>query len=280
MAAKKDFMTIEVDGQQIQIELVMVGPDLAKLWLEKNTDNRTQKPGHKNKIVRAIQLEEFRFAGDPIRFAANGRLLDGQHRLESIVETGVTLPLLVMKGFHEDAQLYMDAGKPRGPGDQVTLQLKVPGGNNWASIARLIIRWDADDLLTNILQASNAEVVAFCRDHEAEMKAAVSAANAQYTRIAGRKPVAGAVHFFAHRIDENLCSKFFRQLATGADLTPGNPVFALRDTLLTRKRVDRFTSNEELSLYVRAWNAARKGEILQRLQLPRGGLSPYNFELR
>jgi hypothetical protein len=279
MAQKKDFMTIEVEGQVIQVELVNVTPELAEQWLSRNENNRSKKQGHLSKIMRAIELEEFRFAGDPIRIADTGELLDGQHRLEAVRLTGRSMLMIVMRGFTKEAQLYMDSGKARGPGDQVTLQLGVPGGNNWASVARLIIRWDAEDLLTGILQASNAEVVAFCREYETEMRAAVAAANAQYTKIAGRKPVAGAVHFFANRLDSDLCHKFFRQLATGADLSPGNPVFALRDSLLTRKRSDRFTSNEELSLYVRAWNAARKGQTLQRLQLPRGGLAPYNFVL-
>lgn len=276
-------IVVEIDGQRLELRILNVGPDLAAAWLAKNANNRNEARGNKAKISRSMELDDFKFLGDPVRFDEDGNLLDGQHRLKSIVETGSELPLLVIKGFKPEAQLYMDQGKVRGAGDQIKLAgVAEKGGNNWAAIARLIIRWDAGDVLGNLLVPGTAEIIAFCNEHRDQMRRAESAANAQYRRVGGRRPVAGATFYFAELIDAQLAHKFFRQLATGEDIRLGDPVFALRDTLLKRKGTGgtKLNSNEELSLFVRAWNAARAGIVLQRLQLPREGLKAYNFEMK
>lgn len=270
-----------IDGQTITLEFMDVDPDQAKVWLELNANNRNTKKGNLSKITRAMELDEFRFVGDPVRFDNEGRLIDGQHRLIAIIRSGTNQTLLVMTGFAPEAQLYVDQGSSRLAGDQVKIAgVAERAGNDWASIARLALRWDAEDLTTNILVPSNPEIVAFCAEHQEEMGLAVTAAKAQYTRVKGRVPVAGATHFFAHQIDGQLCVEFFRKLATGEGLHVGDPVFALRDALLTRKSRDRLTVLEELALYVSAWNSKRAGRMVQRLQQPRLGLRAEAFQLK
>jgi len=276
-----DKLTRVIDGQTITLEFVEVGPDLAAEWLKLNDNNRNTKKGNLSKITRAMELDEFRFVGDPVRFDDTGRLIDGQHRLIAIRRSGTSQTLLVMRGFHPEAQLYVDQGSGRQPGDQVQIsKLTEKSARDWASIARLAIRWDAEDLTTNILVPSNPEIVAFCSEHKDQMARAVAAAKAQYSRVRGRVPVAGAVHFFAEEIDTALCHEFFRKLASGAELAVGDPVFALRDALLKRKDRDRLTTLEELALYVSAWNSKRAGRVVQRLQQPRLGYRPESFQLK
>lgn len=274
-------MKVDIDGQTIHMEVVTVDAQLAKEWLGRNRDNRNQSRVNSARITRAMELAEFKFIGDPIRFSQTGRLLDGQHRLKAIVDTGASQTMLIMTGFEDEAQMYMDQGKARQAADQLRIAgVTKSNMNNWAAVARLVIRWDAGDVMGDMLIASNPEVVAFCEEHHDEMAAAIAAAKAQYKRVGARVTAAGAVHFFANRIDHDLCARFFRQLASGEDLSNGNPIFALRDTLLRRKTTDRFRLNEEIVLFVRAWNAARKGEVLTRLQLPREGIKPMNFEMK
>lgn len=276
-----DKLTRVIDGQTITLEFVEVGPDLAAAWLAANENNRNTKKGNLSKITRAMELDEFKFVGDPLRFDDTGRLIDGQHRLIAIRRSGTSQTLLVMRGFHPEAQMYVDQGSVRQPGDQVQIaKVTEKSAKDWASIARLAIRWDAEDLTTNILVPSNPEIVAFCHEHLDQMRRAVQAAKAQYTRVKGRVPVAGAVHFFAEEIDAQLCAEFFRKLASGSELAAGDPVFALRDALLTRKDRNRLTMLEELVLYVSAWNAKRAGRVIQRLQQPRLGLRSEAFQLK
>jgi hypothetical protein len=276
-----DKLTKVIDGQTITLEFVEVDPELAATWLAANENNRGTKKGNLSKITRAMELDEFRFVGDPVRFDETGRLIDGQHRLIAIRRSGTSQTLLVMRGFKPEAQMYLDQGSGRQPGDQVQIaKITEKSARDWASIARLAIRWDAEDLTTNILVPSNPEIVAFCNEHLDEMERAVRAAKAQYSRLRGRVPVAGAVHFFAETIDAQLCAEFFRKLASGAELTLGDPVFALRDALLKRKDRDRLTTLEELALYVSAWNSKRAGRVVQRLQQPRLGLRTEAFQLK
>lgn len=266
-------MKTEIDGLELEFEIREVTPQVAQAWMAKNDHNRNVKKRHKAKLTRAMELEEFRFVGDPVRFSAQGRLLDGQHRLLSIIESGKAQLLLIITGFADDDQQYMDSGAIRSAADQVGLVLQKTQPSVWASVARLIIRWDAEDLLTEELTPAPPEINLFIQEHDDAMQRAVRAANAVYSTTRGSKAVAGAAYFMAEQIDAVLAVAFWRQLATGEGLHQGMPVFALRDALLRRRTNQRWRQPEEVAAYVRCWNSARSGSAINRLTLTRGSMT-------
>lgn len=271
-----------VEGQDIQAELVLVTPELAQLWLEHNTGNRNMRNAHVGKLARSMQLGEFEFVGDPIRIAESGRLLDGQHRLAAIVRSRTAQHMLVIKGLAEDTQQYMDIGKVRSPADAVRLEFPdAKYTDKWASIARLAIKWDAGDMPSDLLVPSSPELIAFIRDNLSPVERAVNAAvEVRRGLRTGSSAACGAAFYFAEQIDANLAHDFWRRLATGAGIETGEPVYTLRTALLHRRDSQRWTTVEELAAYVRCWNLARSGKKIQKLQLTRGDFTEANFKLR
>jgi len=62
------------------------------------------------------------FTGDPIRFTTDLELIDGQHRLQAIIEADVTIPLVVVFGLEPRAKHALDMGRKRSAGDVLALK--------------------------------------------------------------------------------------------------------------------------------------------------------------
>jgi hypothetical protein len=93
-------------------------------------------------LVNSIEQNQFLFTGDTIKLAPSGRLLDGQHRLAAIAQSGITQRLLVVFNVPEEAFQVIDRGAPRSNGDMVN-QMGLPYANNIAAAARLAVAYGA-----------------------------------------------------------------------------------------------------------------------------------------
>lgn len=67
-----------------------VGPVLAKILMEGNYLNRDFRAGHARKIARQMKLGRWRASPEPIVITNKGRMVNGQHRLWAVIETGTT----------------------------------------------------------------------------------------------------------------------------------------------------------------------------------------------
>ncbi|QNL30839.1 hypothetical protein SEA_ESTES_151 [Mycobacterium phage Estes] len=92
---------------------VDVNPALASAWLEGNKGNRPLNTKHVQMLSNAIQAGRFQYNGDTIRISKEGTLLDGQHRLNAVIEADATVPMLVVFGLDEDVVSSIDQGRPR-----------------------------------------------------------------------------------------------------------------------------------------------------------------------
>lgn len=104
--------------------IVNVTPEMAREWLKQNRFNRAQRPEIVADYVRQIREGRWRRTHQGIAFSENGTLLDGQHRLFAIVETGITVPMLVFINESLENHLAIDGGKRRTPLDVVRLEIR------------------------------------------------------------------------------------------------------------------------------------------------------------
>src|SRR5687768_3937102 len=76
-------------GGGISIVRELVTPDRAKQMLLNVRDkNRSLKENSVQIYAEAMRRGDWQFNGDPIRFGADGKLFDGQHRLTAIIRSG------------------------------------------------------------------------------------------------------------------------------------------------------------------------------------------------
>jgi hypothetical protein len=95
-------------------QVMSVTPDMARQWLRGNTHNRRINKGHVRRLSSDIVDGRWKFNPDPVSFDDSGTLLNGQHRLTAIAETGVPAQLAVCFNVPADAMSVMDQGVPRG----------------------------------------------------------------------------------------------------------------------------------------------------------------------
>ena len=96
--------------------IVYVTPELAKKWLTMaNNFNRPIKQAVVDMYVRQIKSGLWRRTHQGIAFDANGILIDGQHRLMAIVNSGVTVPMPMLIFMDEPKENYefIDCGRNR-----------------------------------------------------------------------------------------------------------------------------------------------------------------------
>ena len=104
--------------------IVTVTPDMAKQWLVNNNFNRPLKPRLVDKYVRQILEGNWQRTHQGVAFDSRGLVIDGQHRLHAIVQTGQSVTMLVFLNESQTVHESIDNGKTRSLLDVVRLELR------------------------------------------------------------------------------------------------------------------------------------------------------------
>lgn len=260
-----------------------VTPELADQWLQFNVENRNAAARIVGGYVRNMSAGQFYDKqGDPIRFAVSGKLLDGQQRLMSVRDSGVSVYFVVITGLPEEAQQTMDTGRRRTVSDQLKI-----GGVHLPEVvsaaARFLWQWDQGSLLSNIPSPTNSEVLDYVVKHtgrpEGEPSLEASSLIAQRVRrVIRRQSVSAALHYRMSLVDQEAAEEFWLQVETGAIPDSRSPVLALRETLRNRMVERTLTRQVDWAyLVARAWWLWRRDLKTSRLQFPKGGLTMDSF---
>lgn len=111
----------------VKTEQVCITPSMAALWLERNTRNR--RVNKKRVSVYAAEMARGGWLNhhQGIAFYDDGTLADGQHRLAAIVESGVSVLMIVARGLSRESGLMIDAHQQR----QGYQSIKISGLSDW-----------------------------------------------------------------------------------------------------------------------------------------------------
>ena len=260
-------MKIHVENVNgVTTKLIEVTPDTAAAWLKQNVRNRRVNPKAVQDYARQMASGLWKLNGESIKIASDGTLLDGQHRLEAIVEAGVTLTLMVVEGLPPEYQDTMDLGRKRSAADAFAMD-GVANATMVAAIGRRAWMWDQGNIrFVAATSPSPSEVKQTVEKYPHIHRSAEIAARTAMSYKPVRGAVAGTAHHLFTQLDQSLTAEFFAQLGSGADLEKGHPVLALRNRLMNDKMNNkRVPFHLGLALYIRAWNGRREARELDRL---------------
>jgi hypothetical protein len=266
----------------------------ATLWLStRNEDNRNLKPKKLAGYVRDMASDHWYTDGAPIRFGRDGRLYDGQHRLEALrrasrarVAQGgqpLVIRFLVVNDLEEDARIGIDTGAVRTFNDQAVIASGLLYARNVVPIGNRVYNWlEAQNpvpLSGNRFNPTESEFKDFYLKHMASLNQAAYWGGHLMQRIKLPTVAGGFAHFLIHEaaqahLDEtgvDVAQLFFSQLSTGAELVEGHPAKTLRETV-ARRRANREGLNTDigLALTLRAWNAYTEERLYRMAVLPEG----------
>lgn len=260
-------------------EVVTITPEAAEGLLARNTHNRRIKKSNLQKVTRALTNGEWQLNGEAIKIAKDGTILDGQHRLVGVVQTGVPMQTLMIQGLEHATQETMDTGSPRSTADV----LKLRGEENSVVLAaiakkvRLASLYGVRAAVSNSYVVTTSEIVKTVDEYPHLREVAKQA-----MRVGANTGMTGSlagllIHLF-DEIDRNDSEFFFERLSTGELLAQGHPIYELRKVLTQVKAIRGQKSMTFIAaVAIKAWNKYRDGETVNLLKFTVGGANPEAF---
>lgn len=106
----------------MRFEQVDMTPELAKQLLGRNENNRNIARGRVNALARDMASGAWKTTPHGVVVGADGRLIDGQHRLHAVVKAGLTVPMVVVRDAPNDCVWGIDRGGVRKPSHDLKMQ--------------------------------------------------------------------------------------------------------------------------------------------------------------
>lgn len=258
----------------------VVTPAVADDWLAHNTGNRPLKASRVTYYARLMREGHWRDDNpEPIAFDWDDALRNGQHRLAAVKQSKQSVGFLVCRGIDPALGDVMDTPAVRTAGDRLALSRGVaPGrGARYAAAIRGLVAWkdfpDRGPFERQTTARSNAEMVALLPvfvDRLEEYLPLTS--QITHAGVRGGDSLWLTILCRFNDIDPGAAAYFGEHLATGEDLSRGNPILTLRNALL-KTAVDPVTRPGSglgrlvtARFAVQAWNAWREGRSLVALQ--------------
>jgi len=256
---------INVNGPQITVE--QVTPELARAWLGANVGNRPASSAHVAKLERATREGKWKMTGDPIRFSSGGSLLDGQHRLNAILQSGETVPCVVMRGLDESIFDVLDSGKSRQKSDVLFVQLGLPVETckMLATATTWIIDYEKEQYGFPG-KAEKSEVLEFVKRNPLAI-AAAEYAQALPRQAPMPRSVAAMFYYYASQKSQAKAERFLERFMIGAVEGATDNLLYLRNrcaaATLDRRPIHR---SQILRAMIRIWNAEMRGKPIKHSQ--------------
>lgn len=198
---------------EIESMVVLVTPELASKWLEKNIDNRNLRKNTINQYVNDMKNGKWSLVGDSITFDKDGILTNGQHRLYAIVQSNTSQYFNVMRGISHN--MNMDRPAMRSVADNIRMFTDLPDlfSNKYLiSMCRYIL-----DIL-NIENRGVSVIYDFMETYKKEiidfhMSIGIGNRNHKKCRNA---PILSAIFLaYLNGVDKNILSKMIKTVANG-----------------------------------------------------------------
>jgi hypothetical protein len=122
-----------------------ITPGMAADILRGNTRNRTLRKGLVELYAGEMKAGRWLETHQGIAINCDGTLLDGQHRLAAIVESGVSQRMVVTRGVPSASQIAMDDHAKRTAADSIGLDRGIHVDATTVAIARGVVRYSKND---------------------------------------------------------------------------------------------------------------------------------------
>lgn len=233
-----------------------ITPDDAKKMLVKNPNNRHINKGYVKQLANDMGRRVFQDNGATICIDEEGNILDGQHRLLAIVESGVPLKeAIVVRGLKPEAFATIDSGRPRTNGDRLSL-MGIKNSSSIAACARAFLLYQIGDLSYST-RISNVDILDTAKEHAELFRKAQTMAHDINKAMRGQPAVYASTLAMCIQYDRAQTEDFVQGVISGANLKEGDPRLALRKYMIglmaSQQRIDRADVGEALRQTLNAW---------------------------
>ena len=240
-----------------RMERIVITPEIAAAWLDKNVRNRKISRQHVDKLARDMRAGRFLFTGDAVRFDASGNLIDGQHRLAACVKSQCPFETLVIYGMADDVQDKLDSGKSRNTKDVISLH-GFHNANHLVGACRLLMA-ERDGTDARRAPYTTSDVFEFMNKHP-YMAASVRDACSKKMPVGISFSQLACVYYVgAHLLGrQTAAAEFIEVMRTGVPTYENDAAHAYRERIIrSGGGITSLKADEKWRLMKHAWNLFR-----------------------
>lgn len=248
------------------VEIVTLTPCLAALLLERNVDNRPVSKRNKVELTQDVSAGRYVFNGESIVISDAGTLNDGQHRCQTVVETGIAIQTVIVFGPKQDTRYTVDSGRSKSVSNYLAMK-----GRKYTSIlsaaAGFVLMWKQIGRIegSNNEQRPSKQAVLDAADRFKGLDASVEF-SADTMKTVRSHAVVSFVHYAIWKtVSREEADTFVRKLIDGDGLRKGDPILYCRNRLI--QMTGGTGANSRAELLFKCWNAYRRNETLTKLPL-------------
>lgn len=256
----------------VSSEVVRLTPQLAEEWKEKLAKNRPLMESVVLEYADAICRGEWQMNGEAIIFDDHENVIDGQHRIHAVILSGKSIDTLVVRGVKSKAFHTLDQHSRRTRAQILAVEGEAYY-NHYAGALSWLWRYNNGQMASKTKTASRGQfstsVMLRERSNHPGLRDSVHficGTNYQLSRFASL-PLSCTLHYIFSQKDKDKADAFFEKLCTGENLNVGNPIYILRERLISnRAELHKFSSVVQAALIVKTWNAFRASRKLGQLK--------------
>lgn len=247
----------ETPRHDIQADVVRVTPAMAQEFLKANTSNRPLRKDYVAELASTMRRGEWSLNGETIKFAKNGRLLDGQHRLSAIIESRVPIDIMVVRNVDDGAFATIDMNRKRTAADALAIA-GYPNEKLVAASVRLILLLSDNKPNARVVY-SHTQIKEWCDAYFEELSRFIPLGRMVAKSNMCESSIVVALCYFFNQKDPSATNTFFSRVADGVGLRNGSPIAALRSRLTTNATSPaKLPRVDVVALIIKSWNAYRE----------------------
>jgi hypothetical protein len=253
----------------MRTEIINVTPELAAQWHV--TNPRPVRKTAVTRYARDMLAGKWQLSHQGIAFNKEGKLIDGQHRLRAIIQSGVTVPMSVTYDVDDNAFAVFDSGIKRSAADSLAIDGLTPAIAKIISAAFSYIEaYENNNELNGKAEylkrgSGNLQVLEFYENNPDIV------ASAGFSRTLPRRDslLPDSHICFLHYIitkqhGHDQASQFLTLLLTGDGVDSSSPIFEMRRQLISSRmsRNGKKTPFQNLlKRIIRTYNLWNKGKV-------------------
>ena len=246
---------------KLTLDVMMVTPEQAAQWLARNKGNRPLGAPTIERYSAYILGAEWCVNGEPVILDDDENLLDGQHRLQAVVGTGVAVPMLVVYGVPADVFPTLNTGKTRCLADV----LAITGNQNQRTLAGAIrMVWHhRNNTLASVRhggKVSHMALAEFLAEHP-RLEDSVAFVSGRCKRGVHPPAALAFLHYEMGQKHPEECREFFTRMLSQEGIPPGSVESRLNQWVHDNPAI---TSTQVglvlyLAIWIKAWNFRLRG---------------------
>lgn len=245
----------------------IITPIDANNLLAKNKQNRPLDARRVVRYCREITLNRWAINGDTIKVDTEGELLDGQHRLEALVRSGVPLECLIVRGLNKEVFSTIDVGKTRSGGDVLAIKGFQYASHLSAAARHVFIFRNASENASGIPKANgrvitSTDILDIIERNPGlvEMSGDFCRRFRKLSKIIGYGSGMALNYLFTEK-DATLAAEYMWGLESGANLDSNSITYQVREKLLSLVGTKHtyFETGFKLAIIIKGWNLMRDG---------------------